>query len=76
MGNLAACHLLGTIFASAFYSIYLLAFIASVYFLFNVRGKVVRPNKILLGVAILLFAGITVVRVLFAFNATSVLIRV
>jgi hypothetical protein len=55
----AACHLLGVIFATGLYSVYLLAFPASIHFLFNMRGRSVRPNEVILGVSLLLFVGIT-----------------
>jgi hypothetical protein len=61
-GNLPACHLLGATFASALYSLYVLAFGASIYFLFNVRGRRVQPNRILLAVSVILFLCVTVVR--------------
>jgi hypothetical protein len=54
-----ACHLLGAIFATGVYSLYLLAFPVSIYYLFNMRGRQVRPNKVILGVSLLLFVGIT-----------------
>jgi hypothetical protein len=59
-GNLPACHLLGVMVASALYSVYVLAFGASIHFLFNVRGRRVRPNKIILTVSIIIFLCLTV----------------
>jgi hypothetical protein len=61
-GNLPACHLLGVTVASALYSVYVLAFGASIHFLFNVRGRRVRPNKIILAVSVIIFLCISVAR--------------
>jgi hypothetical protein len=61
-GNLPACHLLGVTVASALYSVYVLAFGASIHFLFNVRGRRVRPNKIILAVSVIIFLCITAAR--------------
>jgi amino acid transporter len=61
-GNVAASYFLGVVFMSFFYSLYLVAFAASVYFSFNVRGRKVRPNKVILSASIVLFVIINVVR--------------
>jgi hypothetical protein len=61
-GNVAASYFLGVMFMSSFYSLYLVAFVASVYFSFNVRGRRVRPNKVILSASIVLFIIINVVR--------------
>jgi hypothetical protein len=63
-GNLPACYLFGSLSASVLYSAYVVAFGASVYFLSNVRGRRVQPNKIILTVSVILFVCVTVVRLL------------
>jgi hypothetical protein len=60
--NLSACHLIGSMFACTLYSAYVFAFVASIYFLFNVRGRRVKPNKIILAVSIIIFLCVTVAR--------------
>jgi hypothetical protein len=59
--NIPACYLLGSIFASALYSLYVLAFGASIHFLSNVRGRRVKPNKIILAGSVILFICVSVV---------------
>jgi predicted transcriptional regulator len=61
-GDLIPCHLLGTVFASVFYSGYVIAFCGSIHFLYNVRGRRVRPNKVIVAVTALLFLSLTAVR--------------
>jgi hypothetical protein len=60
-GNIPACYLLGSIFASTLYSLYVLAFGASIHFLSNIRGRRVKPNKIILAVSVILFICVTAV---------------
>jgi hypothetical protein len=73
-GDLSACHLLGSMFACTLYSAYVFAFGASVYFLFNVRGRRVHPNKILLTVSVILFICVTVVHPTASFFESSLTI--
>jgi hypothetical protein len=59
--NLSACHLIGSMFAGVLYTVYVLAFGASIHFLLNVRRQRVKPNKIILVVSVVIFVCVTVV---------------
>jgi hypothetical protein len=61
-------------FACTLYSAYVFAFGASIYFLFNVRGRRVQPNKILLTVSVILFICVTVVHPTASFYESSLTI--
>jgi hypothetical protein len=61
-GNLSACYFFGIIFETFLGALYLFSFAASMYFLFNVRGRRVQPNKFILAMSIVLFIVVCVVR--------------